>query len=73
MKNVKSTAKYKGYDKTHVTFWYEDHRTEKKVIEKQLVYRFIFNLLQHISPKHFRMVGLLGYTVDEVSKMRAKQ
>lgn len=75
MKNAKSAAKYigrylarpaiaeyriQGYDKTHVTFWYEDHRTKKKVIEKQPIYRFLFNLLQHISPKHFRMVGRFG-------------
>ncbi|MEK4230501.1 transposase [Solibacillus sp. FSL H8-0538] len=75
MQNAKKAAKYigrylarpaiaeyriQGYDKTHVTFWYEDHRTGKKVVTKQPNYRFLFNLLQYIPPKHFRMVGRFG-------------
>ena len=75
MNNAKSAAKYigrylarpaiaeyrvQGYDRTNVTFWYEDHKSGKKVVVKQSVYRFIYNLLQHIPPKHFRMVGRFG-------------
>lgn len=75
MKDAKGAAKYIGrylarpavaeyrivkYDGKTVHFWYEDHQTGKRVDEKQSVYRFLFNLIQHISPKHFRMVGRFG-------------
>lgn len=75
MKNAKGAAKYIGrylarpaiaeyrimdYDREHVTFWYEDHRTGKRMKEKQPIYRFLYNLIQHIPPKHFRMVGRFG-------------
>ena len=49
-----------GYDGKEVEFWYEDHKTGKRVDVKQSVYRFLFNILQHIPPKHFRMVGRFG-------------
>lgn len=75
MKDAKGAAKYIGrylarpaiaeyrivkYDGKTVHFWYEDHQTGKRVDETQPVYRFLFNLLQHITPKHFRMVGRFG-------------
>lgn len=75
MKDAKGAAKYIGrylarpaiaeyrivkYDGKTVHFWYEDHQTGKRVDETQPVYRFLFNLIQHISPKHFRMVGRFG-------------
>jgi hypothetical protein len=43
-----------------VHFWYEDHRSHKRVDVKVTVYRFIYLLIQHIAPKHFRMVGRFG-------------
>lgn len=75
MKNAKQVAKYIGrylarpaiaeyriveYDGKTVHYWYEDHRTGKRVDKKVPVYKFIFELLQHIPPKHFRMVGRYG-------------
>lgn len=75
MKNAKGAAKYIGrylarpaiaeyriidYDREHVTFWYEDHQTGKRIKKKQPIYRFLYNLIQHIPPKHFRMVGRFG-------------
>lgn len=75
MKDAKGAAKYIGrylarpaiaeyrieeYDGKTVRFWYEDHQTKKRVDENMSVYRFLFNLIQHISPKHFRMVGRFG-------------
>ena len=75
MKNAKGAAKYIGrylarpavaeyriesYDGQYVHFWYEDHQTGKRVDAKWPVYKFIFELLQHIPPKHFRMVGRYG-------------
>ncbi|MDQ0220710.1 hypothetical protein ELQ35_01975 [Peribacillus cavernae] len=48
------------YDGKTVRFWYEDHQTGKRVDKTVPVYTFIFNLIQHISPKHFRMCGRFG-------------
>jgi hypothetical protein len=75
MKDAKKAAKYIGrylarpaiaeyrivdYNGEHVHFWYEDHRTGKRVDKTVPVYRFLYLILQHISPKHFRMVGRYG-------------
>lgn len=75
MKNAKGAAKYIGrylarpaiaeyriesYDGKTVGFWYEDHRTGRRVDEVWPVYKFLFEILQHIPPKHFRMVGRFG-------------
>lgn len=75
MRDAKGAAKYIGrylarpaiaeyriinYDGKSVHFWYEDHQTGKRVDVTQPVYKFLFNLIQHISPKHFRMVGRFG-------------
>jgi hypothetical protein len=75
MKDAKGAAKYIGrylarpaiaeyrivsYDGDTVHFWYEDHQTGKRQDVKAPVYKFIFDLLQHIPPKHFRMVGRYG-------------
>jgi len=73
--NAKGVARYIGrylarpaiaeyriveYDGDTVHYWYEDHRTGKRVDKKIPVYRFIFEILQHVPPKHFRMVGRYG-------------
>ena len=75
IKNAKGVTKYIGrylarpaiaeyrvenYDGRTVHYWYEDHRTGKRVDKKIGVYRFLFEVLQHIPPKHFRMVGRYG-------------
>ncbi|MFD1639752.1 transposase, partial [Evansella tamaricis] len=75
MKNAKGAAKYIGrylarpaiaeyriesYDGETIRFWYEDHQTGKKVNVAWPIFRFLFELLQHIPPKHFRMVGRFG-------------
>ena len=73
--NAKGVAKYIGrylarpaiaeyrieeYDGKTVHYWYEDHKTGKRVDKKISVYRFLFEILQHVPPKHFRMVGRYG-------------
>jgi plasmid rolling circle replication initiator protein Rep len=75
MKDAKGAAKYIGrylarpaiaeyrikhYDGKTVEFWYEDHQTGKRIDVKLSVYQFLLKLLQHIPPKHFRMVGRFG-------------
>ncbi|WP_438491222.1 transposase [Paenibacillus sp. IHBB 3054] len=47
-----------GYHKVH--YWYADHRTGKRVDVVSPVMKFIYDLVQHIPPKHFRMVGRYG-------------
>lgn len=46
------------YNKVH--YWYEDHQTGKRVDVVAPVYRFLYDLIQHIPPKNFRMVGRYG-------------
>lgn len=46
-----------SYDHHKVHYWYEDHRTGKRVDVVSPVMKFIYDLVQHIPPKHFRMVG----------------
>lgn len=86
MKNAKQVAKYIGrylarpaiaeyriikYDGSTVHYWYEDYRTGKRIDKKVPVYKFIFELLQHIPPKHFRMVGRYGlYSRRSYSKAK---
>ncbi|WP_368859684.1 transposase [Halalkalibacter sp. APA_J-10(15)] len=53
-------CRIESYDGPRMHFWYEDHKSRKRVDAKWPVYRFIFGLLQHIPPKHFRMVGRYG-------------
>jgi hypothetical protein len=62
LNNGSLVAEYRinEYDGKTVRFWYEDHTTKKRVDEALPVYKFLFNLIQHISPKHFRMVGRFG-------------
>ncbi|MGE7611879.1 MULTISPECIES: transposase [Paenibacillus] len=72
MKDARGAAKYIGgylarpaiaeyrvvsYDHHKVHYWYEDHRTGKRVDVVSPVMKFIYDLVQHIPPKHFRMVG----------------
>jgi hypothetical protein len=87
MKGAKGAAKYIGrylarpavaeyrieeYDGRNVRFWYEDHQTGKRVDKTVSVYRFLSDLLQHISPKHFRMVGRFGlYSRRSYKKAKA--
>jgi hypothetical protein len=87
MKDAKGAAKYIGrylarpaiaeyrivsYDGKTVHFWYEDHQTGKRVDEKVPVYRFIYLLIQHIAPKHFRMVGRYGLYSRKKNKQAQK-
>jgi hypothetical protein len=75
MKEARGAAKYIGrylarpaiaeyrvvsYDYHKVHYWYADHRTGKRVDVVSPVMKFIYDLVQHIAPKHFRMVGRYG-------------
>lgn len=87
MKDARGAAKYIGrylarpaiaeyrivdYNGKEVHFWYEDHQTGKRVDVKISVYRFIYLLLQHIPPKHFRMVGRFGLYCRQKNKQSQK-
>jgi hypothetical protein len=75
MKDARGAAKYIGrylarpaiaeyrivkYDYHKVHYWYEDHQTKKRVDVVAPVMQFIYDMVQHIPPKHFRMVGRYG-------------
>lgn len=45
-----------GYDGKRVDFWYQAHRTERRVEESVPVAEFIGRLVMHIPKKHSRMV-----------------
>ncbi|OZQ74410.1 hypothetical protein CA596_17555 [Paenibacillus odorifer] len=49
-----------SYDFHKVHYWYEDHRTGLRIDVVSPVMKFIFDLVQHIPPKHFQMVGRYG-------------
>jgi hypothetical protein len=75
MKDARGAAKYIGrylarpaiaeyrivkYDYHKVHYWYEDHRTGKRVDVVAPVFQFLYDIVQHIPPKNFRMVGRFG-------------
>lgn len=75
MKDAQGAARYIGrylarpviaeyritaYDGKRVDFWYEDHRTERRVDESLPVEEFIGRLAMHIPKKHSRMVHRYG-------------
>lgn len=49
-----------GYDGENVTFWYEDHKTKKKIVVTLKAEEFIGKLIMHIAPKHFKMARVYG-------------
>lgn len=75
MKDAQGAARYIGrylarpviaeyritrYDGQRVDFWYEDHRTDRRVEESLPVAEFIGRLVMHIPKKHSRMVHRYG-------------
>jgi hypothetical protein len=52
--------KIKEYDGGLVTFWYVDHKTERRVTEKIPVKEFIKRLVDHIPLKGFKMARSYG-------------
>ncbi len=87
MKDARGAARYIGrylarpaiaeyrivsYDGKEVHFWHEDHKTKKRVDQVVAVYRFIYLILQHIPPKHFRMVSRYGLYCRQKNKESQK-
>ncbi len=59
-----------NYDGDEVTFWYEDHKTKKRVVETITVETFMGRLLMHIpQPTHSSsdMIGLPSSPMTIVS------
>ena len=55
--SIKRILKYDGYE---VTYWYQDHRTEKEKKVTVDVLRFIGRMVQHILPKGFKRIRYYG-------------
>jgi hypothetical protein len=49
-----------GYDGNSVTFWYQRHEDNKRVVETVPVFDFIKRLIIHIPEKHFNMLRYYG-------------
>lgn len=49
-----------SYDGKTVTYWYNDHESKKRKVERVDVYTFIGRMVQHILPKGFQRVRYYG-------------
>ena len=49
-----------NYDGSFVTFWYQRHEDNKKIIEKIPVFEFIQRLIIHIPDEQFKMLRYCG-------------
>jgi len=57
-----------GYDGESVTYWYQDHESKSKKIEKVDVYTFVGRMVQHIMPKGFKRVRYYGLEATRTFK-----
>ncbi|SDM68561.1 Transposase zinc-binding domain-containing protein [Halanaerobium congolense] len=48
------------YDGKKVRFWYEDHKTKKRVELEMSAMKFIGRIIMHIPPKYFKMTRRYG-------------
>jgi len=55
-----SESRVSSYDGQHVTYWYDDYRTEERCEVTVSAEEFLFRLLQHLPPKHSRTVRYYG-------------
>lgn len=70
---VIATKRIDSYDGTNVTFHYNRHEDEKRIVETIPVLDFIARLIQHIPEKHFKMIryyGIYARHRKEDSKLR---
>ena len=56
------------YDGETVTYWYQDHQSKSKKVEKVGVYTFIGRMVQHIMPKGFKRVRYYGLEATKTFK-----
>lgn len=71
-----SVRRITKYDGKEVTYWYRDHKTDKKEIETVPVLTFIGRMVQHILPKGFQRVRYYGLqatkTFDKLKELISK-
>jgi len=56
------------YDGETVTYWYQDHQSKSKKVEKVDVDTFIGRMVQHIMPKGFKRVRYYGLEATRTFK-----
>ncbi len=56
------------YDGETVTYWYNDHKSKSKKVEKVDVYTFIGRMVQHIMPKGFQRIRYYGLEATKTYK-----
>lgn len=48
------------YDKDTITYWYDDHKTGKRITITEHVYKFIAKLIRHIPDEQFKTIRYYG-------------
>jgi len=56
------------YDGETVTYWYQDHQSKSKKVEKVDVATFVGRMVQHIMPKGFKRVRYYGLEATKTFK-----
>ena len=64
-------SRIEEYDQENLTYWYRAHPTDRKVWVTLSAFEFIRRMIQHITPKQFRMIRHFGlYARNKVSEVR---
>lgn len=48
------------YDTDMITYWYDDHKTDTRVIVTEHIFEFIAKIIRHIPDKHFKTIRYYG-------------
>lgn len=49
-----------NYKNNTITYWYDDHKTNKRITVTEHVYKFIAKLIRHIPDKNFKTIRYYG-------------
>ena len=67
---IMAESRILNYDGKYITFWYQNHKDEKIIIEKVHVYEFIKRLIIHIPDKQMKYIRYYG-AYNNTSKNKA--
>lgn len=49
-----------NYDTDRITYWYDDHKTNKRITVTEHVFEFIAKIIRHFPDKHFKTIRYYG-------------
>ena len=55
-----ANSRISSYDGKNVTFWFEDHKSKKRIYETKTADEFLFAVIQHIPNKNFKLIRYYG-------------